>query len=132
LAQSVGFLNCRCLGVTTLPSWTNADWTSNIAEPFRSDGDFWSGLAASADALVTLGAAIAISVVLALTGQGLWSLVPFAVPAGLTIRAALISGASSRRSRESFADPKEWRDAERNAVATAFGKALSRPRGASH
>jgi hypothetical protein len=118
--------------VTTLPSWTSADWTSDVAEPFRSDGDFWSGLAASADALVTLGAAIAISVVLALTGHRLWAVIPFVVPAGLAVRAALISAASSRRSREAFADSKEWRDAERNAVATAFAKVLSRPRGSSH
>lgn len=118
--------------MTTLPSWTNASWTSTVAEPFRSDRDFWSGLAASADALVTLGAAIAISVVLALTGAGLWALLPFVVPAVLAVRATLISAASSRRNRQAFADSKQWREAERTAVATAFGKVLNRPRGTSH
>lgn len=117
--------------MTTLPSWTDADWASDVAEPFRSDREFWSGLAASADALVTLGAAIAISVVLALTGLRLWSLLPFAVPTVLAVRAAMISASSSRRSRASFDDPKAWRDAERNAVATVFTKVMSRPRGTS-
>jgi hypothetical protein len=114
--------------VTSLPSWTDAEWTSEVAEPFRSDREFWTGLAASADALVTLAAATAIAVVLALTGHPWWGIAPFVVPAGLTARATMISTASSRRSREAFASAKEWRDAERNAVAMSFTKVVRRPR----
>jgi hypothetical protein len=114
--------------MTTLPAWTDAEWTNDIAEPFRSDGEFWNGLAASADALVSLAGAIAVAVVLALTGQGAWSVLPFAFPAGLAIRAAAVSAASSRRSRSAFADKREWRDAERAAVATAFAKVVGRRR----
>jgi hypothetical protein len=115
--------------MTTLPSWTHADWADGVAEPFRSDREFWSSLAASADALVTLAAAIAVAVVLALTGERAWSILPFAIPAVLTVRAAIIGRSSSRRSRASFDDPKEWRDAERTAVATAFLRVLGRRRG---
>jgi hypothetical protein len=115
--------------MTTLPAWTQAEWANGVAEPFRSDRAFWSGLAASADALVTLAAAIAVAVVLVLTGERIWSALPFAVPAVLTVRAALINRASSRRSQAAFEDRKAWRDAERQAVASAFFRVLGRRRG---
>jgi hypothetical protein len=114
--------------VTTLPSWTDAEWASDIAEPFRSDHDFWSSLAASADALVSLAAAIAIAVILVLEGERVWSFLPFLAPAGLTVRAAVVGRSSSRRNRDAFTDRRSWRDAERTAVASAFGKVLRRPR----
>jgi hypothetical protein len=112
----------------TLPSWTSAEWTGRVAEPFRSDGDFWSSLAASADALISLAVAIAIAVVLVFTGAGVWAIVPFVVPALLAVRAALIGRSSSKRSQTVFADRRAWRDAERAAVATAFFRVLRRPR----
>lgn len=114
--------------MTTLPSWTNADWASNIAEPFRSDRDFWKSLAASADALVSLAAAAAVAIVLVLSGERAWSFLPFVVPAVLAARAALIAKASSRRSQAAFADRRAWRDAERTAVASGFFGALRRRR----
>jgi hypothetical protein len=117
--------------MTTLPSWTNAEWTGKIAEPFRSDRDFWSSLAASTDALIALAAAAAGAVVLAVTGAGVWSLLPFLAPALLALRAALIGRTSSKRSQAAFADRRAWRDAERAAVATAFFRVLRRPRWSS-
>jgi hypothetical protein len=115
--------------VTTLPSWTDADWVSGVSEPFRSDNEFWSSLAASADALVSLAAAVAIAVILVLAGQRVWSFVPFIAPAGLAVRAAIIAKSSSRRNREAFSDRQTWRDAERTAVAAVFLKVLRRPLG---
>jgi hypothetical protein len=116
------------LYMTSPPSWTNADWATDVAEPFRSDHDFWASLAASADALISLVAAAAVAVVLVLTGQRLWSLLPFVVPAVLAIRAVLIARVSSRHSKEAFEDRREWRDAERTAVAATFRRALGRRR----
>jgi hypothetical protein len=95
-----------------------------VDEPFRSDEGFWASLAASADALLCLAAAAAVAVVLVFTGERAWSLLPFAVPAGLTVRAAVIGRASSRRSQAAFPDRRAWRDAERAAVATAVVHAL--------
>jgi len=112
--------------VTTLPSWASEDWAGNVSEPFRSDNEFWSSLAASADALVSLAAAIAFAVILVVAGEGAWSFVPFIAPAGLTVRAAVISRSSSRRNRDAFADRRSWRDAERTAVAAVFLKVLRR------
>lgn len=114
--------------MTTLPAWADADWTSRVAEPFRSDRGFWISLAASADALLSLAVAIAVAVILVVTGEHEWSFVPFVVPAGLAIRAAALSRSSSRRSQEAFADRRAWRDAERNAVAASFGSVLRRRR----
>ena len=115
--------------MTTLPAWTRAEWADSVAEPFRSDSAFWSRLAASADALVTLAAAIAVAVVLAVTGEPAWSALPFAVPAVFAVRAALVGRSSSRRSREAFENRRAWRDAEREAVASAFFRVLGRRRG---
>jgi hypothetical protein len=114
--------------MTTLPSWTDADWASDVAEPFRSDHEFWTSLAASADALISLVVAAVAAVVLALTGAHLWSVVPFAVPAALAARAAWISRSSSLRSQAAFADRDTWRDAERTAVAATFFRAVRRRR----
>jgi hypothetical protein len=114
--------------VSAIPSWASADWAEDVAEPFRSDHEFWASLAASADALVSLVAAIAVGVVLALSGAGAWSLLPFTIPAGLAVRAAVIGRSSSRRNRDAFADRRAWRDAERTAVATAFLRVVRRPR----
>jgi hypothetical protein len=112
--------------MTTLPSWTTSDWTSNVAEPFRSDRSFWTSLAASADALISLGIAIVAAVVLVVTGERAWSFLPFLVPAVLAARAALIGRASSRRSQAAFEDRQAWRVAERSAVAASFGQVLRR------
>jgi hypothetical protein len=114
--------------MTTLPAWTDAAWTNTVAEPFRSDAEFWTGLAASADALVSLAGAIAIAVVLVLIGERPWALLPFIAPTGLAVRAAVISRSSSQRNRATFADRKAWRNAERSAVATAFSRVLRRSR----
>lgn len=112
----------------TLPSWTDSDWASDVAEPFRSDRDFWTSLAASADAVITLAAAAAVAVVLVLTSEAAWALLPFAVPLTMMIRAGLIGRASSRRSKQAFEDRRSWRDAERAAVAAVFFKVLRRRR----
>jgi hypothetical protein len=113
--------------MTTLPSWVEADWRTQIAEPFRSDEGFWVSLAASADALITLAMAVAAAVALVLAGDKGYSAVPFLVPAGLAMRAAVIGRSSSRRSRESFADHRTWRDAERGAVAATFAEPYAAP-----
>jgi hypothetical protein len=114
--------------MTTLPAWAEADWTSKVAEPFRSDHGFWTSLAASADALVSLAAAIVVAVILVITGERAWSVLPFVVPAALAARAVVISRSSSRRSQAAFADRRAWRDAERMAVAASFGQVLLRRR----
>jgi hypothetical protein len=114
--------------MATMPYWTDAAWTARIDEPFRSDGEFWSGLAAITDALVSLAVAAIVAVVLTVAGTGAWALLPFAVPVVLFARAGRIASRSSRRSRAAFDDPKVWRDAERMAVATAFMRVLGRRR----
>jgi len=114
--------------MTTLPSWTDAEWNLRVAEPFRSDRGFWTSLAASADAFVSLAVAIVAAVVLVLVGDRTWSAAPFLVPSCLALRAAVIGRSSSRRSRESFPDERAWREAERGAVAAAFGPTLRRSR----
>jgi hypothetical protein len=57
-----------------------------------------------------------------------WSPVPFVLPLALVIRAGLRGRRSAQRSRESFADPAQWRDAERRAVAQVFRRVLLRRR----
>jgi len=111
-----------------MPYWTDAAWTARIDEPFRSDGEFWTGLAAITDALISLAVAAVVAVVLAVAGTGAWAVLPFAVPVILFVRAGRIASRSSRRNRASFDDPHAWRDAERIAVATAFVRVLSRRR----
>jgi hypothetical protein len=114
--------------MTTIPAWADANWTSRVSEPFRSDRAFWISLAASADALLSLAVAIAAAVVLVATGERGWSFVPFVVPAALAVRAAVLSHSSSRHSQQAFADRRAWRDAERSAVAASFGSVLRRRR----
>jgi hypothetical protein len=109
-----------------IPSWADEDWAHQVAEPFRSDHEFWSSLAASADAVISLVAAVAVAVALRLVVAGPWALVPFLVPAGFIVRAAMAS--SSRHRREAFADQDAWRDAERAAVAASFMHVVRRPR----
>jgi hypothetical protein len=112
----------------TAPTWTRTDWSDDVAEPFRSDTNFWTSVAASADALVTLVLAAAAAVALAITVGGTWPLLPFVVPAGLLIRAGQCGRASARSSRDAFAADQQWRNAERRAVAQVFGKVLLRRR----
>jgi fatty acid desaturase len=112
----------------TAPTWTRTDWSDDVAEPFRSDLNFWTSVAASADALVTLVLAAAAAVALALTVGGGWPMLPFVVPAVLLIRAAWCGRASARSSREAFTADQQWRNAERRAVSQVFGKVLLRRR----
>lgn len=113
--------------MTMLPSPSaTTDVASRVDEPFRSDRQFWAGLAASADAVVSLVAAIGVAAVLVLTGERGWAFLPFLVPAVLAARAAVISWSSSRRSQAAFEDRRAWREAERTAVATAFVPVLRR------
>jgi hypothetical protein len=115
-------------GMATMPSWTDAAWTERIDEPFRSDGEFWSGLASITDALISLAVAALVAVILTMAGAGVWAVLPFVVPVVLFARAGRIASRSSRRNRASFDDPRAWRDAERTAVATAFVRVLGRRR----
>lgn len=106
-----------------------------VAEPFRSDPDFWRSVCASADAVVLLAVAVVCAVALRLAGArtGLvW--LPFALPAIFLVRAA-VSGSRFHRSHRPLPDTvgtvqgeQSWRDAERSAVAAAFGRALVRSR----
>jgi len=108
--------------------WETESLAERVEEPFRSDGDFWSSLAAGADAFLTLLAAGAVSVVLAVTGGGGWALVPFVVPAGFVVRSAMVARGSRGHRQAAFTDRRAWRDAERIAVAKAFAPVLRRPR----
>lgn len=114
--------------MTTLPAWASADWAGDVAEPFRSDIDFWRSVAASADALLMLAAAAAVGAVLVLTNEAAWVLLPFAFPAGLMVRAGAVARISSRRNRGVFDDRRAWKQAERAAVAVVFFKVLRRRR----
>jgi hypothetical protein len=112
----------------TTPAWTRTDLTGDVAEPFRSDRDFWSSVSASADALLTMVLAAAAAVALALTVGPMWSPLPFIAPFVLLVRAGLSGRASAQRSREAFPGTQQWRQAERQAVAKVFGRALLRRR----
>jgi hypothetical protein len=111
--------------VTTNPWWANEAVSAKVAEPFRSDGEFWTSLAASADAFLTLVAAAAVCAVLAATGAGAWSVVPFVVPAALLVRAVRVARSASRHNRGAFEDRRAWQEAERTAVAAGFIPVLS-------
>jgi hypothetical protein len=112
----------------TSPTWTRTDWSDDVAEPFRSDRDFWASVAASADALLATVLAAVAATALALTVGDAWPLLPFVVPAGLLVHAARCGRLSARRSRDAFAGPEQWRAAERRAVAQVFGRVLLRRR----
>jgi hypothetical protein len=110
------------------PPWADTAWARAVSEPFRSDGRFWSGLAASADALLVLTLATVIGVVLTLSGAGGWALLAFAAPAALIVRAGVVSHGASRGSRATFTSRTAWREAEREAVAAVFFRVLLRHR----
>jgi fatty acid desaturase len=110
------------------PAWTRTDWSDDVAEPFRSDRNFWASIAASADALLTTMLAAAAAVALAVTVGGVWPLLPFLLPVALLIRAAWCGVASTRDSRETFTGEAQWRAAQRRAVAQVFGRVLLRRR----
>jgi hypothetical protein len=110
------------------PAWTRTDWSDDVAEPFRSDLNFWASIAASADALLATVLAAAAAVALAVTVGDFWPLLPFVVPVALLIRAAWCGLTSSRDSRDTFTGQAQWRAAERRAVAQVFGRMLLRRR----
>jgi hypothetical protein len=112
--------------------WARDTFATRVEEPFRSDGEFWRSLAASADAFITVIAAAAVCTVLVITGAGLWASVAFVVPAGFVIRAVTVARASSRHSQAAFDDRRAWRDAERTAVASGFIPVLSHRHHSSH
>jgi len=106
-----------------------------VAEPFRSDPEFWRSLCASADAVALLAVAVACAALLRLTGAGtILVLVPFALPGIFLVRAAASSSRFHRRHRplpalvDTSQGEQSWRDAERTAVAAAFGRSLLRSR----
>ena len=110
-----------------------------VAEPFRSDPDFWRSVCASADAVVLLAVAVAAAAALRLTGAAtglVW--VPFALPAIFLVRAA-VTGSRFHRGHvplpavvATIRGDQSWRDAERSAVAAAFRPALVRRRLSAH
>jgi len=96
--------------------------SSDVAEPFRSDAQFWRSVVASMFALVTV---LAAALVTGLAGR--WGAVAFAVPVLLMAVAAREAKASTARTRPTFATSQEWRDAERRAVAAALARGGRRP-----
>lgn len=98
-------------------------WKRDVQEPFASDGDFWISVAASVDALLTVLIATAITLLV-----GVWGAIAFAVPIGLLLRAGLTGSRSGRRTRAMFATIDQWRQAERQAVASVMVRAVVRPR----
>ena len=86
-----------------------------VSEPFRSDARFWWSLWASLGAVLTL---VAASLVAATVGG--MSAVSYAVPAVLLVVAAVAARSSSAATRPQFATREQWRDAERDAVASAL------------
>jgi hypothetical protein len=109
------------------------DLGKGVAEPFRSDPEFWRSVCASADALVLLGLAVAGSTLLGLAGAGLaW--LPLVLPATFLVQAA-VAGYRFHRDHaplpavvDTVRGEQSWRDAERSAVAAVFGRALIRRR----
>ena len=93
-------------------------------QPFRDDPDFARSVAASADALLGLLVATALALIL-----GAFGAVAFAVPLALLVRAGVTGRRSAARSRAVIADVREWREAERRAVASTFWPAVIRARG---
>ena len=106
-----------------------------VAEPFRSDPDFWRSVCASADAVVLLVVAVAGAVALRMAGADAGIvLLLFSLPAIFLVRAA-VSGSRFHRGHEplpatvdTVLGEQSWRDAERIAVAAVFGRALVRSR----
>jgi hypothetical protein len=109
------------------------DLGEGVAEPFRSDPEFWRSVCASADAVVLLGLAVAGSALLGLAGVRLaW--LPLVLPAIFLVRAAVASYRFHRANAplptvvDTARGELSWRDAERSAVAAVFGRALTRRR----
>jgi hypothetical protein len=116
-----------------------ADLGQGIAEPFRSDPEFWRSVCASADAAVLLVVSVACAALLRATGASaaiVWA--PFILPALFLIRAALCSSRfhGAHEPLPTVVDAPQgelsWRDAERAAVAAVFGRALLRQRRVAH
>ena len=112
---------------------SSPDLGEGVAEPFRSDPEFWRSVCASADAFVLLVVAVAGSALLGLAGAGLaW--LPLVLPSIFLARAA-VSGYRFHRGQaplpavvDTVRGELSWRDAERTAVAAVFGRALIRSR----
>lgn len=96
-------------------------WNSEVEEPFRGDPRFWRALGLSVDALLALVLAFVLN---AFVG-GLARLA-FVAPAALLLASAWVGRSSTGRTRLQFAGPREWRDAERRAVAAALPGAFLR------
>ena len=135
------------MNLETLPTWAEP-----VADPFRRDPAFWRAVFASADALVLIVVAgLACWLVGRLGGSTLLSIVPFLLPLLFVGWALVSSSRSSRASRvwfrrqaslDAFAIVDDtvddntvdkgglstWRDAERQAVASVFVRALFRNR----
>jgi hypothetical protein len=90
-------------------------WSERVGEPFRSNRSFWRSLSASLAAVVTL---VVASVVSALIGGV--ATIAYAVPLVLLAVAAGLARSSSTATRPQFASREQWRDAEREAVASAL------------
>ena len=112
---------------------TSPDLGERVAEPFRSDPEFWRSVCASADAVVLLGMAVAGSALLGLVGVRLaW--LPLVLPAIFLVQAAVSGYRFHRRQAplpalvDTVRGELSWRDAERTAVAAVFGRALLRSR----
>jgi hypothetical protein len=100
-----------------------AAWNAGVAEPFASDRDFSVSVGASADALLAMVVAVALTLLL-----GRYAAVAFVVPVVFLIRAGLAGRVSASRSRAAFDNNDAWKAAERDAVAKSFGRALVRRR----
>ena len=111
------------------------EFGQRVAEPFRSDPDFWRSVCASADAVILLLVATAGAAALRLAGADTdIALLPFVLPAAFLFRAA-VSGTRFHRGQQplpavvdTVRGEQSWRDAERIAVAAVFGQALVRNR----
>ena len=90
-----------------------------VGQPFATDPWFWVSVRASGYALVLLVGATAITASLGAA----WA-ATFLAPTVLLAVAGVTGRLSSRRSRTAFDDHRQWRDAERQAVAHAFVPAL--------
>ena len=99
-------------------------WSDRVNEPFRSDRRFWWSLSASVASVVTL---VLVSVVVAAAGRA--AAVAYVAPLLLLAVAANTARSSSAATRPQFATRELWRDAEREAVASAL--LLRRRSGAS-
>ena len=98
-------------------------WKSGVAEPFASDRDFWRSIGASTDALVLL---VFATVLVAIFGVA--AAVAFVAPLALLVRSGVLGRRSAERSRGQFADPRAWKQAEREAVASVLPRAFIRSR----